>query len=248
MKILLILFIFIMTISPQFSETVKIGFFQGYPTNFRDEKTGEVTGHTIEYLKDFIHELGYEIEFVGPLPFPRLLAMLKLGEIDALMGMSWIKDREEFVYYPNKAYRVSIPNIFVLKESKIVNGMDILELAKFTFSYRNGAVLPDYLREFESILEIEYLSRDTWIDQSLQMLELRRIDGIINSSDLSIIAASKRLGLYNRLRMVVLPGKTDPLFLGISKESPLGAEFLKRYNDNIDKTKLRIETYDDMEF
>lgn len=248
MKVYIILVLLITSLFSAFSQTVKIGFFQGYPTNFIDEKTGEVTGHTIEYLKDFVHEIGYDIDFVGPLPFPRLLSMLKEGEIDALMGMSWIKEREEFVFYPKKAYRISVPNIFVLKESKIESGMDIIELAKHTFSYRNGAVLPEYLREFESILEIEYLSRDTWIDQSLQMLELGRIDGIINSSDLSIIAASKRLGLYSRLKMVVLPGKTDPLYLGISKKSPLGKEFIKKYNENIDKTELRIEAYDDLEF
>lgn len=248
MKNFFIAILLLILIYPAVAQTVKVGFFQGYPTNFIDEKTGIVTGHTVEYIKDFLNEIGYEVEFVGPLPFPRLLSMLKSGDIDSLLGMSWIKEREEYVFYPNKPYRITIPSIFVLNESNIVNGMDLLKLAEFTFSYRNGAVLPESLREFESILEIESLSRDTWIDQSLQMLELGRIDGIINSSDLSIIAAAKRLGLHKRIRKVTLPGKRDPIYLGISKKSEIGPKLIKKYNKNILSTKLFIEDYDNLEF
>ena len=64
-----------------------------YPTNFLDEKSKKATGHTIEYLRDLIDEIGFDIDFIGPLPFHRLLTMLKNGDIGALLGMSWIKDR-----------------------------------------------------------------------------------------------------------------------------------------------------------
>jgi len=248
MKRISILILLVILSSFLFSQTVKIGFFHGYPTNFIDEKSGEVTGHTIEYLKDFITEIGYDIEFIGPLPFPRLLGLLKSGEIDALLGMSKIKEREEYVYYPDESYRVSVPNIFVLNESEINEEMDSSELSKYTYSSRNGAALPGILIEIENILEITYLSRDTWIDQSLQMLELGRIDGIINESELSIIAAAKRLGLHNKIKMIMLPGNLDSLYLGISRNSPIGSEFIKKYNLNLKNTELDMADYDDLDF
>lgn len=244
----LFLILILLVISPVFGEKIKIGFFQGYPSNFRDGESGLVTGHTVEYLRDFINEVGYETEFIGPYPFPRLLSMLKEGEIDALLGLSYVKEREEFIYYPDKPYRVSFPNIFVLKGGALDRAFDPDSFANYTYSYRNGAVLPEYLETLNGTLEIKYLSRDTWITQSLQMLELGRIDGIINMSNLSIIAEAKKLGLYNLISMIPIPGEVDPLYLGISKASSLGKVLLDGYNRNLKATNLSISHYDEIEY
>lgn len=231
-----------------FSEIVKIGFFQGYPSNFLHEETGRVTGSTVEYLRDFIKEMGYETEFIGPYPFPRLLSMLKSGELDGLLGLSYIKEREEFVLYPDKPYRTSKPNIFVIRDGELDRDFDIETFSKYTFSYRSGAILPDYLRGIKDVMEIEYLARDTWIQQSLQMLAFGRIDGIINMSELSIIYEARKLGLLNKIKMIPIPGEVDMLFLGISKASPKGDDLLRKYNRNLKKTKLEIKTYDEMDY
>lgn len=243
-----ILLIIISLMFPVFGEKIKIGFFQGYPSNFRDGDSGRVTGHTVEYLRDFISEIGYETEFIGPYPFPRLLSMLKEGEIDALLGLSYVKEREEFIYYPDKPYRISFPNIFVLKGGDLDRSFDPDIFADYIYSYRNGAALPEYLETLDGALEIKYLSRDSWITQSLQMLELGRIDGIINMSNLSIIAEAKKLGLYNHISMIPIPGEVDPLYLGISKASRIGKELLERYNSNLKVTNLTITHYDEIEY
>lgn len=247
MKYIFLLVVFYIPICI-FSETVRIGFFQGYPSNFVDEDSGEVTGSTVEYLRDFILEMGFETEFIGPYPFPRLLAMLKNGELDGLLGLSYIKEREEFVLYPDKPYRVSRPNIFVIKGGVLDRDFDIKAFAKYTYSYRSGAILPDYLRGLKDVLEVEYLARDTWIQQSLQMLAFGRIDGIINMSELSILYEARKLGLSDKVKMVPIPGEVDMLYLGISKASPKGEDFLRKYNRNLKKSKLKIETYDEMDF
>lgn len=247
MKYIFLLLIFCISIH-LFSETVKIGFFQGYPSNFIDEETGKVTGSTVEYLRAFIKEMGFEAEFIGPYPFPRLLAMLKSGELDGLLGLSYIKEREEFVLYPDKPYRTSRPNIFVIRGGVLDRDFDIETFSKYTFSYRSGAILPDYLRGIEDVLEVEYLARDTWIQQSLQMLAFGRIDGIINMSDLSIIYEARKLGLSDKVKMIPIPGEVDMLYLGISKASPKGEDLVRKYNRNLRKTKLDIKTYDEMEF
>lgn len=235
-------------IFPLISQEVKIGFFQGYPSNFRDEKSGEVTGSTVEYLRDFVTEIGYDVEFVGPYPFPRLLSLLRDGKIDALLGLSYRKEREEFIYYPDEAYRVSFPNIVVLKDSDLDREFDPEIFSQFVYSYRNGAALPEYVEELNGSIEIKYLSRDTWINQSLQMLELGRIDGIINMSNLSLIAEAKKLGIYNKITFVPIPGEVDPLYMGISKASPIGFELFDRFNKNLKKTKLNIKDYDEVEY
>lgn len=233
---------------PLYTREVKIGFFQGYPSNFRDEKTGVVTGSTVEYLRDFILEMGYETDFIGPYPFPRLMKMLKEGEIDALLGLSYVEEREEFILYPMEPYRISFPNIFVLKDSDLDHDFNPDTFADYIYSYRNGATLPEYLEALNGAVEIKYLSRDTWITQSLQMLELGRIDGIINMSNLSIVAEAKKLGVFDKIRMVPIPGEVDPLYLGISKKSDIGLEILEKYNSNLSSTKLDISVYDEVEY
>lgn len=246
MKAVLILLIMLF-IYPLHSEDVKIGFFQGYPSNFRD-KSGVVTGSTVEYLRAFIDEIDYDTEFIGPYPFPRLLSMLKKGKIDALLGLSYVKEREEYILYPEEPYRVSFPNIFVLKNGVLDRDFDIELFSKYTFSYRQGAALPEYLDAIEDTIDIKYLSRDTWIIQSLQLLEKGRIDGIINMSNLSIISEAKKLGIYDSLSMVHIPGETDPLYLGISKASDIGLELLKKYNANLKTTSLKISDFDNIDY
>lgn len=245
-KILIV--IYTLTAITIFSESVKVGFFNGYPTNYRDEKTGVATGSTIDYLKDFLSEMGYQPEFIGPLPFPRLLNMLKSGEIDGLLGLSYVDERKAFVYYPDKPYRISYTNIIVLKESPLKEIKTMRDIESYAFSFRNGAVLPDFFIGFENLVNISYLSRDTWIDQSLQLLELKRIDGIINSSELSIYAAAKKLGLKDHLRTVLLPGNEDPLYLGFSRNSPIGEELVKKYNRTLKTSRLKIEHYDKRDY
>lgn len=242
--LILFLILFNLCLFGILGETVSIGFFDGFPTNYRDPETGEPSGSTINFLRDFLAEMRYEVEFVGPYPFPRLLSMLKNGEIDSLLGFSFVEERLEFVYYPNRPYRIDIPYIFFLKDHPVSYIQAVEDIIEYRYSYRSGGALPEFLRSFENLLDITYLSRDTWITQSLQMLELGRIDGIITSTDASIIYEARRLGMYDQIKQVIIPGRVDPIYLGISKASEKGRRLLEDYNTNLTVSKLRIEDYD----
>lgn len=243
-----IFFILIISTFTIFGASIKIGYFDGFPSNFKNSKTGEVTGSTILYLKTFFKEMNYEVEFVGPEPFARILYMLEQGEIDALLGLSYTKERESFIYYPDKPYRSTIPYLVVLKTNILDEIKSPKDLMNMKLSYRNGAVLPEFLRNSEKDLNIEYFPRDTWIEQSLKMLVIGRIDGIITMSPDSFFEEIANTKTGNQIKMIKIPGNRNDIFLGISKKSKNAEIILRDYNNNLKKTKLKIETYDAIDF
>lgn len=245
---LLIMILFGLTSYGLFSQVITIGYFEGYPSNFLNKETGEATGSTVDYLRDYVIEMGYKPVFVGPLPFPRLFEMLKSGEIDSLLGLSYIKEREEFIYYPNQPYRVLNPYVFVKKDSPIVKIENILDMLEYSYIYRQGGALPEFLRPYKDNLKINYLSKEDWLDRGLEMLLLGRVDGIITTSALSVELGARKKGLDIDLRKVLIPGENDPLYLGISKESKIAEDFLQKFNDNLLKTELNIIDYDNREY
>lgn len=247
-KKLLITILFSLFSFGLYSQVVTIGYFEGFPSNFLNKETGEATGSTVDYLRDFTIEMGYKPVFVGPLPFPRLFEMLKSGEIDTLLGLSYVKEREQFILYPLQPYRVLNPYVFVKKDSPIVKINNILDMLDYSYIYRQGGVLPSFLRPYKDALKINYLSKEDWLDRGLEMLMLGRVEGIITTSVLSVEYGARKKGVDIDLRKVLIPGDNDPLYLGISKKSKIAEEFLEKYNNNIINTKLNISDYDNREY
>lgn len=247
-KKLLITVLFTMFSFGVYSQIVTIGYFEGFPSNFLNQETGEASGSTVDYLRDYVVEMGYKPVFVGPLPFPRLFEMLKSGEIDSLLGLSYVKEREEFIFYPMQPYRVLNPYVFVKKDSPIVKITNILDMLDYSYIYRQGGALPSFLRPYKDALKINYLSKEDWLERGLEMLLLGRVDGIVTTSILSVEYGARKRGVDTELRKVLIPGDNDPLFLGISKKSKIAEDFLIKYNENLVKTELNIVDYDKREY
>lgn len=224
-------------------QTIKVGFFDGYPSFYREPETGEALGSSLSYIRDLILETGYNVEFIGPHPFPRLMSMLKNGEIDGLMGISKNPEREKYILYPEAPYIISELNIIVLKDGPIKELEDIYKDNGYLFSFRRGASLPAFFDSIAGVSEIHYLSKETWITQSIELLLLGRITGIINQSPEALIHHAKTLNKDKLIKKIVVPGVQTESYLGISKKSIYSILFIEKYNEVIKNTKLKIEDY-----
>lgn len=240
-RIFIIMFLFFSVLI--YSQTIKVGFFDGYPSFYRDPETGEALGSSLSYIRDLILETGYNVEFVGPHPFPRLMSMLKNGQIDGLMGISKNSEREEFILYPNEPYTISELNIIVLKDGPIKQLDDIYKKNNYLFSFRRGAALPAFFDSIEGLSDIHYLSKETWITQSIELLLLGRITGIINQSSEALFHHAKTLNKDNYLKRIVVPGVITESYLGISKKSIYSMLFIEKFNEVTKNTNLKIEDY-----
>lgn len=76
MKISVLVFLLLNTMNV-LAETLKVGYFEVRPHFFYNEKTKKPQGAAITYFKNAIKEMGYDIEWIGPLPFPRMIEMGK---------------------------------------------------------------------------------------------------------------------------------------------------------------------------
>lgn len=240
-RIFILILLFVST--TVYSQTIKVGFFDGYPSFYRDAETGEALGSSLSYIRDLILETGYKAEFVGPHPFPRLMSMLKNGEIDGLMGISKNPEREEFILYPEKPYTVSELNIIVLKDGPLKELEDIYKKNTYLFSFRRGAALPTFFESIEGVSDIHYLSKETWITQSVELLLLGRISGIINQSAEAVFHHAKSINKRELLDKIVVPGVKTESYLGISKKSFYSVLFIEKLNEVSKSTNLKIEDY-----
>ena len=54
------------------ADTIKMGYFQHQPHQYIDDEA-KPKGATIKYFEIVAKKMGYEVEWVGPLPFARMM-------------------------------------------------------------------------------------------------------------------------------------------------------------------------------
>ncbi|MBU1170252.1 MAG: hypothetical protein KKD44_11865 [Proteobacteria bacterium] len=65
------------------AETSKMGYFMLPPHTFNDGVDGPAKGAGIVYFNEVAAKMGYDVEWIGPLPLPRLTEYLKKGGLIA---------------------------------------------------------------------------------------------------------------------------------------------------------------------
>lgn len=108
-------------------------------------------------------------------PFARRLRMLELGQIDFLVGLSYKKERESFIYYIKPGYYKSAINIFYLNEST----RKPKEISEITPDMKVAVIRnSSFFKENEvSLNRIESSS----IENMIKMLVENRIDAFIHN-------------------------------------------------------------------
>jgi ABC-type amino acid transport substrate-binding protein len=106
---LILLAIFILPLQTLPAENIKIGYFNLQPHTYQG-KDGQVAGAAVVYFNMLAEKTGDTIEWVGPMPLPRLTEALKQGEIDATLGFPNLPAFQSILYFPNNYIYVKATN------------------------------------------------------------------------------------------------------------------------------------------
>lgn len=94
--------------------TVKMGYFN-LPPHMYATSEGKAQGASVRYVNTVFKLMGYDVEWVGPLPYMRLLHYIEDGEIDG-MPLMQESEKEPLFFFPDTPYYQPQP-VFIVKKS-----------------------------------------------------------------------------------------------------------------------------------
>ena len=216
------------------AENIRIGVFTHYPIVMQNASDGSPYGPGVEYAKAVVRALGYE-PVVKSLPVSRLIANLKTGELDMAIGLGLTEERMAYLLYANEPSIVYHPSLTVLSDYPLDSIASVNDLAGMKIGYLLGAY-PGSFFKGDTGVQFDLIAGDSWIEQNIGKLLLGRIDGILDQNDYSCIAAARRQGVENRIKVLRLPGDGIKSYVTFSKASPRGLSRHRAFNA-LDKAK-----------
>jgi len=90
------------------------GVYDWYPVFMRDRTFGPADGILPVVVEEAARRLGIEIEYQNDTPYKRQLAMLKSGDLDAILGAYWTADRARHYSYSIPIFEDEVA-VFVLE-------------------------------------------------------------------------------------------------------------------------------------
>jgi ABC-type amino acid transport substrate-binding protein len=230
--IIIILFsIFIFLMQPALAETIKIGYFNLQPHTYQG-KDGSATGSAIVYFKMLAQKMGDTVEWIGPLPLPRLTQNLKDGEIDATLGFPKFPAFEEFLYYPDDHIYIGKPTFAVAKRNKLTKIKNINDIEGFRIGVvkSSSGLYTPIIDNNRDKIDLQELGGEKWMEQNLNKLVSGRLDALYDRQQYTLPYVATTLGIQNKIKLLDAPASPTPFYIAISKKSTKGKELLKRCN------------------
>lgn len=216
------------------AETLNMGYFNLPPHQYvAKEAKHKVEGVSIRYFEKLAHAMGYSVNWVGPLPLPRLTQRLKTDNyLDGTVGFPKYPSFESFLFYTDIPVYLGQPT-FVLLKSNPLNRIETIGDIK---NYRIGLVksasgkYTPLIDENRNVLHVEELGGDTWIRQNIVKLLHGRLDALFDRQQYSIPYVAAKLGSEDRIKIISAPAPPTPMFIVFSKCSKRGKILVEQCN------------------
>jgi len=157
--------------------TLRIALEGTYPPfNFRDSKTGQLTGYDVDVAQIVCARLGVKPEFVTT-EWSAILADLGAGKVDAIISQVGITPRREGMFDFSRPYTYSTPQLIVRKDD-VGNYRSLADLKGRRVGVGQGSVYEQQARAVPGIDVKSYPSAA----EDLQDLAFGRIDAALNDS------------------------------------------------------------------
>lgn len=211
-----------------------------YPP-FCFEDKGEQKGIAVDVVKEAFARMGMEVR-IEFFPFPRAIARLKDGQVDAIFPFSIKEDRASYTLYPKEKLVEDTQTLFVRADSTITFGGDLKKMAPYTFGRQrdadNGPVFTDAMRS--GIIN----QLDEAVDQRQNILKL--VNGrfhIAIGPRLVVMHYARESGNQSAVKELY-PAVDKPLaaYLGFSKQK--GLEATAEHFDQTLRKMRQDGTYD----
>ena len=212
------------------AETIKMGYFEHHP-HFITTEDGTPRGATIAYFEMVAEKMGYEVEWVGPLPMMRMNRMLNDGVLDGQPHETDIATYGETWYFADQPYHQA-QAVFMVTQDNPLRSITTIEDVK---GYRVGWIqhAPPSLFVYENQVHFQIdliASNETMWERSLQKLLAGRIDAVHDLNLFTLPYIAKEMGIGDKVKTLILPEPPVPVYVVFSKQSPRGKELIEKYN------------------
>lgn len=225
------------------AETIKMGFFDLTPHCFRVEGTEKPQGASIQYFESISSKMGYDVEWVGPLPFPRLIDHLKEGKVDGSLMMVRNDERQKFLYYPEKPY-YSLQTVFAVKKNNKLEEISSVDDVKgYRIGYFTGPAVSNFLKSNINHFKMDYISGNNWVELNLMKLVRGRIDAIYDRNPATIPFEAKILNIDDKIKILKLPEQPVYAHVVFSKKSQKGMVLVNEFNKTVSGLNPDYEVY-----
>ena len=215
-------------------KTLKVGYFRLEP-HLIPKEGSEPTGAAIEYLKKHIApEMGVDIEYVGPLALPRLLASLEDGSIDAAVLLAKNPERIAKFAFPSQHFNEMVSAYVVLNESSLKSVTAPKDLYGITVGVGDGVFVHPSLRD-DKIKTDKAVGAD-FLMTNLKKLEAKRVDAVYNGDRDSSVYQVKLMNLTGKVRVIEVPNTKVGMFTAFSKKN---ADLVPRYEAALKKVMVK---------
>lgn len=210
-------------------QTVRLAGFKLEPFMMVDEVTGEATGVTIDYWKNYVApEMGIDLEIIGIFPISRAVSMLESGEIDVVPQMTKIPAREELFLYPENELSSISSCLIVRKDYPLQEITGPEDMFGMTIAFLEETYLPPIMDHREIILD-KTNSRDYREINTLKLIS-ERVDGSLDINYLSVRYFLDRHEYLDQVRFIMLP--SQPVFVySIFHDSDRNRHLLEQFNE-----------------
>lgn len=210
--------------------SMRVGFFIIAPHVYTTENVNEPQGPAAEHLKKAARAMNVTIQWIGPLPLTRLQMMLANGELDASLMFNQNKERENYLFFPNREI-TPVQSIFLVRASatltKIVSIDDIKD---YRVGFISSANETAFFKNNKKHFHVEYVSGSGWNEQNIQKLLSNRIDAVYDLNEYSLLYQATLMGVRDKIRVLPLPEKPGKVYVVFSKKSPYGSFFYQQYS------------------
>ncbi len=213
------------------AETITMGYFEHRP-HMMTAEDGTAHGATITYFEMMAEKMGYEVEWVGPLPTGRMLKMIDDGELDghpqAIPGMSEIQDQQ---YFGEQSFFQSKPVFMVRKENPLQAITTIEDVEGYRVGWVQHVRASQFVFEHQTHFKMDLIAaNETMWDRNLQKLLADRVDAVHELNQFTLAYVAAQMGIGDKVKTLLLPEPPMPVYIVFSKHSPKGKQLLEAYN------------------
>lgn len=224
-------------------EIMKVGFWQTGGIHLTRGEDGKMKGLMVDYTENTLAPaMGVKIEWVGPAPIRRLLALMKSGKIDCLPTIMKSGEREEVALFSTAPSWYSKTPLVVKKDSPLKKVSYIKDLYNLKIGCGLDVPKPNFMSD--SNVKFDPIAGEKWQELNLKKLLNGRVDAVYfpsisnyeNNGKIKLVEEKQ-----DKLRIIILPqhilGDNVGIFYHVfSKKADKG--FLEKYNELIGKTVL----------
>lgn len=236
------------------AEKIVMGYIHLKPFQYQSSVDTRAKGAAIAYFERIAEEMGYEVEWVGPLPLPRLLEYMRKGENTTnkqLDGTAMIFDTpmwHQIYHLSEQPYYKVQSSLFVHKDSpltEIKSGKDIKGL---TIGSHCGAPPTEFIQKNKHLFKSDCLAGQKRIERNIQKLLMGRIDAYYGLNDVDLPYYASQMNVADQIRTLHLPEPPREVYVGFSKQSAKAQKLLEQYNQATKTLQLDFQSFLTREF